>query len=170
MFIEQETLIPSFNGFQQNAEKQICFTCPNDCIVNTTFQQKNQYFSSLGNSGKFTRSTTNLFIKLIQEKEIQKSIFIPSSDNRIVLDVPKNEDFSNVKGLASLYCRIVKQKGVLELSWQTMNRQFLIFSYCLNEEIKKLQLKSGDTLEDQLKIRNQIYDGRKTSFMKIHSD
>ncbi|MEN0050268.1 MAG: hypothetical protein AAF806_24595, partial [Bacteroidota bacterium] len=119
---------------------------------------------------KFNRSVIGQLTKLIRENNIQTIEFILSNDNCIVLDGLGNQNYIYVRSLKKFYQQIIRQKESSETSWQSVDTQFLILSYYLNEKINELKLKLEDAIESQLKISDQIYNQQKESFTNIYSN
>lgn len=154
-------------------KKLLYFICPTDnleSIINDVFRQENYYYSSLGNSISFKNNVIRQTKKLITTKNISEITFVLSNDNRIVLDAVGGQDFSDIRGLKKFYNQIIKQKEQTEMSWQTLNRQFLILSYHLNNKIKELKLGLDASIIDQIKISGKIYNRQENNFNDIYSD
>ena len=123
-------------------KRSLYFICPTDYmepIINGAFKKESYFYNSLGNSVSFNKQVLCETRKLIREKNINELSFVLSSDNRIVLDVLRNQHFSYITGLNNFYNQVVEQREQIEISWQTKSPRFLVFSYHLNKKIKELK-------------------------------
>ena len=154
-------------------KKCLYYICPTDSIesiIEQTFHQENYFYSSLGNSINFTDNELKETKKLIYLKKIREIVFVLSEDNKIVLDALGNQNFSDIRGLNSFYNQVVGKKKHLEMTWKTLNPQFLILSYFLNQKIKKLENGLNDLIIDPLTITGKIYNKQENVFKDIYSD
>lgn len=108
--------------------------------------------------------------ELILTNNIREISFILANDNRIVLDALGNQNFSDISGLNNFYNHIIRKKEHSEVSWKTLDHQFLILSYHLNGKIKELKLGLNDSSFDQLKITGKIYNRQENHFNDIYPD
>ena len=147
--------------------------CPTDyleSVIANTFNQRNYYFTSLGNSIVFDTATVEQIIELIETKNINEISFVLSDDNSIILDALGKQNFSEITALTGFYDNIIKQKKHSEVSWQTCNRQALILSYYLNNKIKELGKILRGSCFEQLKIYGKIYNRQEMNFSDIYPD
>jgi len=156
-------------------QKSLYLLCPTDClesIINSTFNNKNYFYTSLGNSVMFDNKQTLKDIKeLIKKHEIRDISFVLSNTNKIILDALGNKDFLKIRGLNDFYNKITEQKEHSVLSWHTTdNRQFSILSYYLNKKIKELQLELNSLFFEPIRIHGKIYNKKENMFNNIYSD
>jgi len=154
-------------------QKCLYLLCPTDClepVINNTFKQENYFYFSLGNSFIVEDNTIENIKKIIKEHHIKEVSFVLSNSNHIVTDALGTQDFSNMRGLRSLYGQLKKQKRYSEIFWQTDYSQFSVLSYYLNSKIKELQLELDNIIDVPLKINGKIYDRCDNIFKRIHSD
>lgn len=153
--------------------RNLYFVCPTDGleeIINDTFEQENYYYTSLGNSITFDYDVIQNLNELIETKKIEEISFILSDDNPFLLDAIGKKRFVEISGLNNFYNQIIKQKEHSEELWKTLNKQFLLISYHLNNKIKELKFEISSQVIDQLKINGKIYSKRENSFRDIHSE
>lgn len=153
--------------------KCLYFICPTDCletIIEKSFHQENYFFSSLGNSVCFSNNELRLTRNLIQSKKIKEITFVLSDENHIVMDALGDQDYLNITGLNNFYDKVIMQNDRLALSWQTLNPQFLMLSYFLNNKIKELKNGLSDCIAEQLNITGKIYNKVKNSFDDIYTE
>ena len=154
-------------------QKRLYFICPTDhleCIINDTFGHSNYYYTSLGNSVVFDQATTQRIRRLIKKHNIKDISFVLSNNNPILLNALGDKDFSEIKGLKKFYTEITTQKKRLEVSWQSYNHRFTIFSYYLNKKIRELQVGLNCLSIDQINLSGKIYNAQKNSFHDIYPD
>lgn len=154
-------------------QKRLCFICPTDhleSIINKSFQYKNYYYTSLGNSVVFNNATLNQIENLILTHNIKEISFILSNTNSIVLDALGNQSFSEIRGLDNCYHEIIKQKKYSDIFLHEYNREFYLLSHYLNKKIKELQLKLNNLIIDQAKIDGKIYNKQEGIFDSIYTN
>ncbi|UII81309.1 hypothetical protein [Flagellimonas sp. CMM7] len=154
-------------------QKSLYFVCPTDGlepVINTRFDNRNYYYTSLGNSVVFDDVTSGNIRQLIQEHGITEVSFVLSINNPIVKDALGNQTFSDIRGLHSFYGEVLRQKGYSEVLCSEPNSKFTILSYHLNNKIKELQLVLDGLNVSQLKIMGKIYNKQEHEFYKIYSD
>ncbi|WP_420574211.1 hypothetical protein [Kordia sp.] len=152
--------------------KTLFLLCPTDCLettINNTYESKNYFYTSLGNSFVVDNSTIKSIKELILKQNIKNIYFVLSNDNKIILDALESQSFSENIGLKNFYSEIIKQKETSEVMWLITNNRHLIISYFLNHKIKELQLELDKLSLNSIKIRGKIYDRHETAFKNIYS-
>lgn len=146
--------------------------CPTDGlepVINKVFKSENYFYTSLGNSFNTDVKTLKSIKELIKKYDIHSIYFILSSSNTIISDALGGQLFSEVKGLRAFYREINKKRKHSEIMWLADNPQHLTLSYFLNEKIKELQLKLGDSLNCSIEIKGKIYNRSEKRFKDIYS-
>jgi len=154
-------------------KKCLYFICPTDgleTIIESSFNQENYFYSSLGNSIIFNENALRHTKSLICSIGIKEICFVLSDDNRIVLDALGNQDFSDVAGLKRLYNQVLIQKEHLETLWQIQDPQFLILSSFLNKKIEKLKDGLSDLMIGEITISGKIYSKEEHMFKDTYAD
>ena len=152
-------------------KKYLFFVCPTDnleSIIDLKFKHENYYLSSLGNSMTFNEEIVNEIDMLIKRVKITEIIFVLASNNRIIDDALKDQEFSNIKVLRPLYKKITLQKKLLKALWKPSNIILPIISSHLNEKINELRLKIKNLSIVEQNMRTQVFDIQKNVFSDIH--
>ncbi len=87
-------------------EKCLFFVCPTDYLESTiskSFHFENYFYSTLGNSIRFTDIELLEIKKLIDRAQIDQIYFVLSLDNKIVQDALGGKNFSKIKGMRDYY-------------------------------------------------------------------
>jgi len=154
-------------------QKCLYLLCPTDrleLVINQTFKQDNYFYFSLGNSFKVEENTIESIKQIVKEHNIKEISFVLSNNNHIVKDALGTQDFINMRGLSSLYYRIIRQKKYSEIFWGTDYTLFSVLSYYLNNKIKELQSELGYLINNPIRINGKIYDRFDNAFKNIYSD
>ena len=154
-------------------QKHLFLLCPTDRlepVINNVFKQENYFYFSLGNSFIVEDNTIESIKQIIKDNHIKEVSFVLSNSNHIVTDALGTQDFSNMRGLRSLYGQITEKKKYSEIFWETDYSQFSVLSYYLNSKIKELQNELGNIINPPLKITGKIYDRFDNIFRNIYSD
>ncbi|CAM1343556.1 hypothetical protein [Tenacibaculum amylolyticum] len=153
-------------------QKHLYFVCPTDhieTVINSTFQEENYYWTTLGNSVSFTRDTIREMYALIVTKNITEITFVLSDDNKIVKDALQKQQFSEIRGLDNFYDKISHQRQFATLLWQTDDPRFPVISRYLLAKIQDLQLSMDSEFSSHVKIGAKIYNRNEQIFKKIYA-
>ena len=151
--------------------KHLFFVCPTDnleSIIDLKFRHDNYYLSSLGNSMTFNEEIVSKIDILIKRFKITEIIFVLASNNRIINDALKDQEFSNIKVLRPLYKEITLQDKLLKALWKPSNIILPIISSHLNKKIKELRLNMRNLSIAQQNMRALVFDIQKNVFSDIH--
>lgn len=154
-------------------QKCLYLLCPTDCletVINNTFRREHYFYTSLGNSVVFNNDSIKEIKTVINKHRIDELCFVLSNNNHFVLDALANNDYSNIKGLNSLYKEIKIKKKHSNSFWETDYNHFSIFSYYLNSKIQELQRELGSLLNKRVKIKAKIYDRNQHKFKNVYSN
>ena len=152
--------------------QHLYFICPSDHlepIINSASKNDNYYYTSLGNSVVFNSHTVHLVEHIVRKNNITEISFILSNDNSIINDALNQQGHSHIRGLRDFYNDIVNQKEKSETFWRS-KYQIPVLSYHLNNKIKELQLRLGNSLKYPIEINGKVYNRQKKTFDSIHSD
>lgn len=88
----------------------------------------------------------------------------------IVSDALRNQYFSDIRGLNTLYDEIKRQKKYSDGLWQEYNCRFIVLSHFLNKKIKDLRLELNSLDITNVEINGKIYSKNENEFHEIYSE
>jgi len=154
-------------------QKHLYFICPTDHLeptINRLNEQKNYYYTSLGNSVVFNNNKINQIELLILEHNIKKVSFVLSNNNLIIQDALGSQNFTEVKILGDYCNEITKQKKFSDIFWNNNGHKSIVLSNYLNKKINELQFMLNDLILDQIEIDGKIYNEQENVFNSIYKD
>jgi len=153
--------------------KHLYFVCPTDnleTVIESHFQNKNYFLSSLGNSLGFSFEVVEEINSLIENKGITEINFILADNNKMISGGINDERFDEVSSLKNFYDIIQTQKKQTEAVWSKIDSQIPIISYYLNLKIQELNNQLIDVFDKNITINGKIYKTNANSFNDINAD
>ena len=153
--------------------KHLYFVCPTDnleTIIESHFQNKNYFFSSLGNSLGFSFEVVEEINSLIENKAITEINFVLADNNKLISGGINDERFDELSSLENFYDIIQTQKKQTEAVWNKIDSRIPIISYYLNLKIQELNNQLIDVFDKNITINGKIYKTNANSFNEIHAD
>lgn len=114
---------------------KLYFICPTDnleSIINSTFNYKNYYLTSLANSFTFNIEFKKEICSIIESRKINDITFILSDNNKFLTDALGDRNFEKIRGLNSFYHSISKHKDFITKVWSLSDIQQILTYYLLN--------------------------------------
>lgn len=153
-------------------QNNLFLLCPTDNlepVINSRYNYRNYFYTSLGNTFSKDVKTIAHLKKIIETKNIGSIIFILSSENKIILDAQEHQLYKNIRGLETLYKKIEEQKNDTAF-WDDNKFKNMLFSYYLNHKINELSNNLSQVLLQPIIIKGQIYNQNENTFYPIYSN
>lgn len=152
-------------------KSHLYFVCPTDHlepIIDKESEQKNFFYSSLGNTMVFNNYFASELAELLFNRSIDSITFILSDNNQIFLDALYRQDYPEIKGMKSFYEDITDQKEQLRnMDIEVVDSEIHILKRYLKLKVERLQNCLVDLGFDHLKIDASIFDESNRRFNKI---
>jgi len=152
---------------------KLFFLCPTDClesVINNEYQGSNFFLTSLGISIPYDSSMLKSIKGIINKHNIGEIHFVLSSQNKIVLDAMKEQNFSNIGSLRDFNKLIKLHESQSNLCWKVNDQKLTTLSYYLNQKIITLQLKLSSSLNQHIVLKGKVYKESENTFFDIYPD
>ena len=153
--------------------RSLFFVCPTDGlepIINQVFENKNYFYTSLGNSLTFDEVTVELIKRLILKHKIREIFFVVSNGNTIVEDALGNQYYNDIQGLEHYYETLKQEKNHSDIVWQQNSGPFTLLSHYIKGKIEELKIQLERLELGRIHICGKIYDQNQNVFYDIYSD
>ena len=153
-------------------KSHLYFVCPTDHlepVIDVESEQRNFFYSSLGNTLVFNQDFASELGKLLLNRSIDSITFVLSNNNRIFLDAFYRQDYPEIKGMKSFYEDITHQKEQFRtMDIQVLDSELHILKRYLNLKVERLHDCLIDLGFDHLTIDASIFDASTRRFHKIN--